>query len=103
MAKVLCVLYTDPVGGYPTSYPRDDLPKLERYPDGQTLPTPRAVDFQPGQLLGSVTGALGLRAWLEGEGHRLVVTADKDGPDSEFERELVDADIVISQPFWPVT
>ncbi|MGB6515218.1 MAG: NAD-dependent formate dehydrogenase, partial [Mycobacterium sp.] len=27
--------------------------------------------------------------------------SDKDGPDSEFERELPDADIVISQPFWP--
>ena len=31
----------------------------------------------------------------------LVVTSDKDGPDSVFERELADADIVISQPFWP--
>jgi len=30
-----------------------------------------------------------------------VITSDKDGPDSVFERELVDADIVISQPFWP--
>jgi formate dehydrogenase len=30
-----------------------------------------------------------------------VVTADKDGPSSVFERELVDADVVISQPFWP--
>jgi formate dehydrogenase len=30
-----------------------------------------------------------------------VVTSDKDGPESEFERELTDADIVISQPFWP--
>lgn len=101
MAKILCVLYDDPDGGYPTGGPRDDLPRIERYPDGQTLPTPRAVDFTPGQLLGSVTGALGLRQWLEGEGHRLVVTSDKDGPDSEFERELADADIVISQPFWP--
>ncbi|TIW97850.1 MAG: NAD-dependent formate dehydrogenase, partial [Mesorhizobium sp.] len=31
----------------------------------------------------------------------LVVTSDKDGPDSVFERELADAEIVISQPFWP--
>jgi formate dehydrogenase len=30
-----------------------------------------------------------------------VVTADKDGPDSLFEQELADAEIVISQPFWP--
>ena len=31
----------------------------------------------------------------------MVVTSDKDGDDTEFERELVDADVVISQPFWP--
>nr|MBA3488412.1 NAD-dependent formate dehydrogenase [Longispora sp. (in: high G+C Gram-positive bacteria)] len=50
MAKVLCVLYDDPVDGYPKVYPRDDIPKLENYPGGQTLPTPQAVDFTPGQL-----------------------------------------------------
>jgi hypothetical protein len=41
MAKVICVLYDDPIGGYPKSYARDDIPKLERYPGGQTLPAPR--------------------------------------------------------------
>jgi formate dehydrogenase len=101
MAKILCVLYDDPAGGYPNSYPRDDLPHIERYPDGQTLPTPQAIDFQPGALLGSVSGELGLRPFLEARGHQLIVTSDKDGEDSVFERELVDADIVISQPFWP--
>jgi formate dehydrogenase len=101
MAKVLCVLYDDPSSGYPNSYPRNGLPKIERYPDGQTLPTPSAIDFQPGQLLGSVSGELGLRKFLEARGHQFVVTSDKDGPDSVFERELVDADVVISQPFWP--
>jgi formate dehydrogenase len=101
MAKVLCVLYADPAGGHPTNYPRDDLPHLDGYPDGQTLPTPRAIDFRPGDLLGSVSGELGLRKFLEDAGHTLVVTADKDGEDSEFDRELADADIVISQPFWP--
>ena len=29
------------------------------------------------------------------------MTSDKDGPDSVFERELPQADVVISQPFWP--
>jgi len=101
MAKVLCVLYDDPIDGMPKSYPRDGLPQLGRYPDGQSLPTPHGIDFQPGHLLGCVSGELGLREFLEGQGHTLVVTADKDGPDSEFERELVDADVVISQPFWP--
>jgi formate dehydrogenase len=101
MSKVVCVLYDDPVDGYPKSYARDDLPKLTRYPDGQTLPTPKAIDFKPGALLGSVSGELGLRKFLESQGHKLVVTADKDGPNSVFERELADAEIVISQPFWP--
>jgi len=101
MAKIVCVLYDDPVTGAPTSYARDDLPKLERYPGGQTLPTPKAIDFQPGTLLGSVSGELGLRRWLQSLGHTLVVTSDKDGADSRLDRELPDAEIVISQPFWP--
>jgi formate dehydrogenase len=101
MAKIVCVLYDDPVDGYPTAYARDDLPKIEKYPDGQTLPTPKAIDFKPGVMLGSVSGELGLRKYLESQGHTLVVTSDKDGPDSVLERELHDAEIVISQPFWP--
>jgi formate dehydrogenase len=101
MAKILCVLYDDPVDGYPPSYARDDIPAIERYHDGQTTPSPRQIDFKPGELLGSVSGELGLRKFLEGAGHELVVTSDKDGPDSVFERELPDADVVISQPFWP--
>jgi formate dehydrogenase len=101
MAKVLCVLYDDPTGGYPTTYARDDLPVIDGYPDGQTLPKPKAVDFTPGRLLGSVSGELGLRRFLEDRGHTLVVTSDKEGADSVFDRELPDADVVISQPFWP--
>jgi formate dehydrogenase len=101
MAKVVCVLYDDPVDGYPKSYPRDDLPKIDRYPDGQTLPTPKSIDFKPGALLGSVSGELGLRKYLESNGHTLVVTSDKDGANSVLDRELPDAEIVISQPFWP--
>jgi len=101
MAKVVCVLYDDPVDGYPPKYARDDIPKIDRYPDGQTAPTPSAIDFRPGEMLGSVSGELGLRKFLEEAGHELVVTSDKDGAASQFEKELVDADVVISQPFWP--
>jgi formate dehydrogenase len=101
MAKIVCVLYPDPVDGYPDTYPRDGIPALDTYPDGQTLPTPHDIDFVPGALLGSVSGELGLRRYLEGAGHTLVVTDDKDGAGSVFDRELADADIVISQPFWP--
>lgn len=101
MAKVLLVLYPDPRSGYPPLYARDAIPVIASYPNGQSLPTPRAIDFNPGELVGSVSGELGLRSYLEAAGHTLVVTSDKDGPDSVFERELPDADIVISQPFWP--
>jgi formate dehydrogenase len=101
MAKILCVLYADPVDGYPHSYARDSVPKIERYPGGQLAPTPKAIDFTPGELLGSVSGGLGLGKYLEGLGHSFVVTSDKEGENSVFERELPDADIVISQPFWP--
>ncbi len=101
MAKVVCVLYDDPVDGQPKKYARDDIPKLERYPNGQTLPTPKGIDFKPGQLLGSVSGGLGLKKFLKAGGHKFVVTSDKDGPKSVLEKELTDADIVISQPFWP--
>ncbi len=101
MAKIVCVLYDDPVDGYPPEYPRDEIPKLEQYPDGQTTPTPDAVDFTPGDLLGCVSGELGLRKFLEDAGHELVVTADKDGEDSELDQNLADAEVVISQPFWP--
>jgi formate dehydrogenase len=101
MAKIVCALYDDPVDGYPKTYARDGLPKLERYADGQTLPTPSAIDFTPGELLGSVSGELGLRKYLEGLGHQLVVTSDKEGDNSVFDQHLADAEIVISQPFWP--
>ncbi|GFG98245.1 NAD-dependent formate dehydrogenase [Mycobacterium timonense] len=101
MAKCVMVLYPDPVDGYPPAYARDSIPTIHGYPDGSTVPTPSAIDFTPGALLGCVSGALGLRKFFEGAGHELVVTSDKDGPDSEFERALPDAEIVISQPFWP--
>ncbi len=101
MAKILCVLYDDPVQGYPKSYARDSIPKIDVYPGGQTAPSPKAIDFKPGALLGSVSGGLGLRTFLERLGHTFIVTSDKDGASSLFERELPDADIVISQPFWP--
>jgi formate dehydrogenase len=51
MAKIVCVLYEDPVTGYPRTYARDDIPDIERYPGGQTTPTPKSIDFRPGQLL----------------------------------------------------
>ncbi|MEU2582474.1 NAD-dependent formate dehydrogenase [Streptomyces avermitilis] len=101
MAKILAVLYPDPVGGYPPDYARDEIPAITGYPGGQTTPTPQTIGFTPGQLLGSVSGELGLRRFLEDRGDTYVVTSDKEAPDSTLDRELPDADVVISQPFWP--
>ena len=99
--KILCVLYDDPKHGMPKSYPLSDLPKLERYPDGMSLPTPKGRDFTPGELLGCVSGELGLRKFLENNGHDFIVTSSKDGDDCEADKHIVDSDIVISQPFFP--
>ena len=61
-------------------------------------------------ILGCDHNALGLRKWLEDQGHTLVVTTDKENDvDSngnvirvcEFEKEMQDAHVVISQPFYP--
>ena len=64
MAKVLCVLYDDPVSGHPKFYARDGIPKVEHYPGGQTTPAPKQ--------LGSVSGELGLRKFVEHLGHTFV-------------------------------
>jgi formate dehydrogenase len=102
MAKVLCVLYPDPESGYPPVYARDDIPTITRYASGQTAPTPQGpLGFKPGELVGCLSGELGLRPYLEKLGHELIVTSDKDGPNSECETHLSDAEIVICQPFWP--
>jgi hypothetical protein len=52
MAKIIAVLYPDPVGGYPTSHARDSVPLITSHPGGQTTPTPKTIDFTPGELLG---------------------------------------------------
>ena len=71
MAKVVCVLYNDPEDGYPKNYARASIPEIDHYPSGQTTPTPEHIDFTPGELLGSVSGALGLRKFLEDQGDKL--------------------------------
>lgn len=102
MATILCVLYPDPVTGYPPVYARDDIPTITHYANGETAPTPEGpLGFKPGELVGCVSGGLGLQSYLAEHGHEFIVTSDKDGPDSEFERLLPRADVVISQPFWP--
>lgn len=52
-------------------------------------------------VTGCAENELGLRDFLESRGIKYVVTPDKEGPNSEFDKELVDADVVITTPFHP--
>lgn len=52
-------------------------------------------------LLGTTENELGLRKWLEDQGHTLVTTSDKEGENSTFDRELADAEVIITTPFHP--
>jgi len=53
------------------------------------------------ELLGTTENELGIRKWLEDQGHTLITTSDKDREDSEFDKHLVDAEIIITTPFHP--
>jgi len=56
---------------------------------------------QEPRLLGTIENQLGIRQWLESQGHEYIVSDDKEGPNSAFQKHLVDADIVITTPFHP--
>jgi len=78
MSKVVCVLYDDPIDGYPKAYPRDDIPKFDHYPDGQTLLGPDGEVgaqwvrswFAPGQPFLAYPSTSNLR-WLREAGFEL--------------------------------
>jgi formate dehydrogenase len=101
MARVLCVLFDDPSEGHPLAYARDTIPRIEIYADGRTTPSPTAIDFTPGELVGNVTGALGLRKFLAARGHSMIILSGQDELASRFDQELPEAEIVISQACWP--
>jgi len=56
---------------------------------------------QEPRLLGTTENELGLREWIESKGHTLVTTSDKEGENSKFDQELVDAEVIITTPFHP--
>ncbi|MCJ1299631.1 formate dehydrogenase (NAD+) [Hypocenomyce scalaris] len=53
------------------------------------------------KMLGTTENELGLRKWLDEKGHTLVTTSDKEGENSKFDQELVDAEVIITTPFHP--
>ena len=54
---------------------------------------------QEPQLLGTTENELGLRKWIEEQGHELVTTSDKEGENSAFDKHLVDAEVIITTPY----
>lgn len=57
---------------------------------------------QEQKLLGCLENELGIREFIESQGHELVCTDDKDPePSSTVDKELQDAEIVITTPFFP--
>ncbi|KAI0312895.1 NAD-dependent formate dehydrogenase [Amylostereum chailletii] len=60
----------------------------------------KAAKAEP-RLLGTVENELGLRAYLESQGHEFIVSSDKEGPNSDFQKHIADVDILITTPFHP--
>ena len=50
------------------------------------------------ELLGTTENELGIRKGVEEQGHTLVTTSDKEGENSKFDQELVDAEVIITTP-----
>ncbi|KAG6332702.1 hypothetical protein ID866_6383, partial [Astraeus odoratus] len=59
-----------------------------------------AAEAEP-RLLGTVENQLGLREFLESQGHEYIVSDSKEGPDSDFQKHIVDAEVLITTPFHP--
>ncbi|KAL5528578.1 FDH1_2 [Sanghuangporus sanghuang] len=56
---------------------------------------------QEPRLLGTTENKLGIEQWLTSQGHDLIVTSDKEGPQSDFQKHIVDAEVLITTPFHP--
>ncbi|KAJ8469458.1 hypothetical protein ONZ51_g8985 [Trametes cubensis] len=56
---------------------------------------------QEPRLLGTIENQLGIRPWLESLGHEFIVTDDKEGSESVFQKNIVDAEVLITTPFHP--
>jgi len=60
----------------------------------------QAAQDEP-RLLGTTENKLGLGEWLQAQGHELIVTSDKEGPNSLFQKHILDAEVLITTPFHP--
>lgn len=98
-----CPLHTsherrvDVISGARRSGSAEELPSHRYGPVvGNATLTPHSP--QVPELLGTTENELGIRKWLEDAGHTLVTTSDKDTEGSTFDKELVDAEVIITTP-----
>ena len=77
-------------------------PRSSAIPAGRRLPTPKGIDFKPGSAARQRLGrALGSASFSKSRATSWSSLPTRTARNSVFERELPDAEIVISQPFWP--
>jgi len=60
----------------------------------------KAAQEEP-RLLGTTENKLGIEEWITSQGHELIVSSSKEGPDSVFQKHIVDAEVLITTPFHP--
>lgn len=82
---------------YPASHGLNGAPQSSEQPIDAFLQGKEHAKQEPG-LLGTTENELGIRKWLEDQGHTLVTTSDKEGENSVFEKEMVDAEVIITTP-----
>ncbi|KAI8522847.1 hypothetical protein RHMOL_Rhmol13G0028500 [Rhododendron molle] len=87
------------------SCPPVDFPQLTAAPGSKKIV---GVFYKAGEyaemnpnFVDCVERGLGLRDWLESQGHQYIVTDDKDGPDCELEKHIPDLHVLITTPFHP--
>lgn len=73
------------------------FPTDNEHASDTTLQAGKHAKDEP-RLLGCTENELGIRKWLEDQGHELVTTSDKEGANSTFDKHIPDAEVIITTP-----
>ncbi|EPQ55202.1 NAD-dependent formate dehydrogenase [Gloeophyllum trabeum ATCC 11539] len=93
--RPLAAVSRKPASSMFSTTPKRDMKILAILYDGG-----KAAEQEP-RLLGTTENKLGLSEWLKSQGHEYIVSSDKEGPNSVFQKELKDAEVLITTPFHP--
>ncbi|KAH6914363.1 formate dehydrogenase [Coprinopsis sp. MPI-PUGE-AT-0042] len=92
--KVLAVLYD---GGKAA----EEEPRLLGTVENKVRPWLSSMCCFAPELTSAYSNSLVFKAGLRASVMNLLVTSDKEGPDSEFQKHIVDAEVLITTPFHP--